>query len=45
MKKKNKDKIYNNRKIILKCKCGSEIQKTEKARHERTKKHQQFVNQ
>ena len=41
----NKTEIQNNKKQPLVCTCGSEIQKTEKARHERSQKHIKFVQE
>ena len=42
--KANIDKINLRRKAIYACTCGSEITKGEKARHEKTIKHQNFLN-
>ena len=36
---KRKEQIAEKRKIKIKCKCGSEYRKSDKARHEKTKKH------
>lgn len=39
----NKDKINEQRKQPMICICGSEIQKVEKARHEKSQKHKSFI--
>jgi hypothetical protein len=41
----NSEKIAEQRKQPIVCACGSEIQKIEKARHERTHKHKSFIEQ
>ena len=33
-----------NKKTIMKCECGSEIQKTDVARHKKSQKHIKYVN-
>ena len=40
----NKEKISEKRKEKYTCACGSILRKADKARHERTKKHQEFIN-
>ena len=39
---KNKEKLEEKRKTIIECECGSSFQTIEKARHYRSKKHQQY---
>ena len=41
---KNKDKFKEKRKEKYTCECGSIIIKSEKLRHEKTKKHHNFIN-
>ena len=41
---KNKDKIQEERKIKIECECGGKYTKTHKARHLKTKKHQNYIN-
>ena len=41
----NKEKIAERAKQKYKCACGSTLRKSDKARHERTEKHQEWVNQ
>ena len=41
---KNKDKFKEKRKEKYTCECGSIIIKSDKLRHEKTKKHQNFIN-
>ena len=43
-RKKNKEKIAEKRKEKYKCACGSILTKNHKLRHERTKKHQDYIN-
>ena len=40
----NKDKIKEQRKIKITCECGSIYRKCDKARHERTNKHMNYIN-
>ena len=40
----NKDKILEKQKEKIKCECGSEIRKNDLARHNRSKKHINFIN-
>lgn len=40
----NKDKIKEREKQKFTCECGSTLRRTEKARHERSKKHQAYIN-
>ena len=44
-REKNKETIMQKEKELINCKCGATIQKTEKARHERTQKHQNYLKQ
>ena len=47
LKEKKKEYYENNKekyKITFSCICGSKMQKHEKTRHEKTKKHQAFIN-
>ena len=39
----NKEKINKNRRVSVKCECGSEIRKCGKSAHEKSKKHQQYL--
>ena len=39
----NKEKIQAHQKEIIKCECGVNFQRTSKARHEKSKKHQQYL--
>ena len=39
----NKDKINEKRKIKITCECGSTFRKIDKRRHERSKKHQTYI--
>jgi hypothetical protein len=41
----NKEKIAEQRKVKITCSCGSIFRKNDKARHERTKKHQKFIQE
>jgi len=44
-REENKDKIDEKNKKIIKCQCGSEIQRMEISRHKKTKKHLNFISQ
>lgn len=43
-KQNNKEKINARRNESYECSCGSTMRRDEKARHERSKKHQEYVN-
>ena len=52
IKERDRERYWKNRCSILEalaetfcCQCGSVCRKADKARHERTKKHQTYVNQ
>ena len=44
-RERNKEILREKEKIPFNCGCGSTVQKTEKARHEKTKKHQEWLQQ
>lgn len=41
---KNKDKISEKKKLKFTCSCGSELRFIDKARHERSNKHKNYIN-
>jgi len=43
-RKENKEKIKQRKKQLITCVCGSVYQKCSKAKHERTKKHQKWLD-
>jgi hypothetical protein len=44
IKKHYQEKISEKRKIKMSCECGSIVRKADKVRHEKTNKHQRFIN-
>ena len=44
-REKNKEIIKQKEKELINCQCGSTIQRTEKARHEKSQKHQDWLKQ
>ena len=42
--KKNKEKVLQKQKELFACECGSEIRSSGKTEHNRSSKHQQYIN-